>query len=240
MNSTCPANRHQPEVLAFIPARGGSRGIPKKNIQLLAGMPLIAYSINDARLAASVTRVIVSTDCEEIARVAREAGAEVPFLRPKDLAGDTSLIGGALDYTCQRLAREEGYRPDAIVSLYPTSPFRPAGLIDALVAQALAGHSPAVTYKRIQADPKRYFYNSDGKALPVMAQTAPQRSAFRAYGLCTVQCKGLTSSPYVHVVDDPASFIDIDTWEDLALAELAIAHGLYTPRFGVREGVANA
>lgn len=239
-NSLIQKQKRQPEVLAFIPARGGSRGIPKKNIQLLGGVPLIAYSINDARLAISVTRVIVSTDSQEIAEVAREAGAEVPFLRPEELAGDKSLIGDALDYTCKRLSMEEGFRPDAIIYLYPTSPFRPAGLIDTLVAHALRERSSAVTYKHIRSNPQRYFHNLDGRAMPMMEQNAPVRSAFRAYGLCTVQIPGLSSSPYIHVVDDPASFVDIDTWEDLALAELVIIHGLYTPRFGLREGGINA
>ena len=79
------------EILALIPARGGSKGIPHKNIRLFAGFPLIAWSIAAAKQSELVTRVIVSTDDEEIAAVAREYGAEIPFLRPNELAQDKTI-----------------------------------------------------------------------------------------------------------------------------------------------------
>ena len=82
---------NNPEVLAIIPARGGSKGIPHKNIRDFAGFPLIAYSIAAGLQAESVTRVIVSTDDTEIAHVARDFGADVPFIRPKELAQDDTL-----------------------------------------------------------------------------------------------------------------------------------------------------
>ena len=81
---------NQPKVLAIIPARGGSKGIPRKNIKNFAGAPLLAWSIQAAKDANTITRVIVSTDDEEIAQIAREWGAEVPFLRPAELAEDSS------------------------------------------------------------------------------------------------------------------------------------------------------
>ncbi len=90
----------RPEVLAIIPARGGSKGIPRKNIRDFAGFPLIAYSIAAAKQSESVTRVIVSTDDEEIAAVARELGAEVPFLRPDELAQDETLDLPVLSMPC--------------------------------------------------------------------------------------------------------------------------------------------
>jgi hypothetical protein len=136
-----------------------------------------------------------------------------------------------MDYTCQRLAEQDGYHPDAVVTLYPTSPFRPTGLIDTMVECALQGQSPAVTYKMIRMNPARYFHNCNGLARPVMPKSAPPRGAFRPYGLCTVQSQNPNFSPYVHVIEDPVFFIDIDDWEDLELAELALAHGMYAPNF---------
>ena len=106
------------EVLAVIPARGGSKGLPRKNILDLGGLPLVAWSIRAALDAAMVTRVIVSTDDEEIARIAREHGAEAPFLRPQDLAGDRCNIMDAVNHTLNRLKQDEGYIPDFFCTLY--------------------------------------------------------------------------------------------------------------------------
>jgi CMP-N-acetylneuraminic acid synthetase len=96
------ALKEKPEVIAIIPARGGSKGIPRKNIVDLCGKPLVAYSILAARHAELIDRVVVSTEDEEIAEVAKAWGAEVPFLRPKELAKDTSGIGEAISYTVSR------------------------------------------------------------------------------------------------------------------------------------------
>ena len=111
-------------VLALIPARGGSKGLPGKNILPLAGHPLIAYSIEAARLAPGITRVIVSTDSQEIAEVARCYGAEVPFLRPAAYAADDSLDFDVFFHALNWLKENENYTPDLLVQLRPTSPIR--------------------------------------------------------------------------------------------------------------------
>lgn len=121
-------------VLAIVPARGGSKTIPRKNIRQLGGVPLIAYSIESGLRAASVDRVIVSTDDDEIADVARRYGAEVPFMRPSELASDLALDLPVFQHALGWLAENEGYRPDVIVQLRPTSPFRPPGVVDDAVA----------------------------------------------------------------------------------------------------------
>jgi CMP-N-acetylneuraminic acid synthetase len=113
------------ETLALIPARGGSKGIPRKNIKSFAGYPLIAWSIAAAKQSSLVTRVIVSTDDEEIAAVAREWGAETPFLRPDELAQDKTTDLPVFEHALKWLEDVEGYRPDIVVQLRPTSPFRP-------------------------------------------------------------------------------------------------------------------
>src|SRR5512147_1332629 len=126
------------EILALIPARGGSKGIPRKNIRNFAGYPLIAWSIAAAKKAACVTRVIVSTDDPEIAAVARECGAETPFLRPAEFAQDNTTDLPVFEHALQWLAEHENYKPDIVIHLRPTSPIRPRGLIDEAVKILLA------------------------------------------------------------------------------------------------------
>ncbi len=118
------------EMLALIPARGGSKSIPRKNIRPFAGHPLIAYSIAAGLAAELVTRVIVSTDDEEIAAVARRYGAEAPFLRPAELAQDHTPDLPVFQHALEWLAEHEGYQPEIVVQLRPTSPFRRVAHID--------------------------------------------------------------------------------------------------------------
>lgn len=111
-------------VLALIPARGGSKGLPGKNILPLAGHPLIAYSIEAALATPGITRVVVSTDSEEIGDIARRYGAEVPFLRPAAYATDDSLDLDVFIHALTWLQENENYEPDLVVQLRPTSPIR--------------------------------------------------------------------------------------------------------------------
>jgi N-acylneuraminate cytidylyltransferase len=127
----------KPEVLAIIPARGGSKGIPRKNIRDFAGYPLITYSIAAGLQAEMVTRVIVSTDDEEIAAVAREYGAETPFYRPAELAQDNSTDLPLFEHALQWLKENENYHPDIVVQLRPTSPIRPPELVDDAIDQLI-------------------------------------------------------------------------------------------------------
>lgn len=128
----------RPEVLAIVPARGGSKSIPHKNIRTFAGHPLIAYSIAAGVKAATVTRVIVSTDDERIAEVARQYNAEVPFLRPALLAQDDTTDLPVFQHALTWLKENEKYEPQVIVQLRPTSPVRPIGLVDAAVHTLLS------------------------------------------------------------------------------------------------------
>lgn len=121
------------KVVAIIPARGGSKGIPRKNIRPLHGIPLIAYSIAAARSTKCIDRVFVSTDDPEIAAVACSWGAEVPFLRPRELSGDLVTDLPVMVHAVNWLERKEGYRPDLVVQVRPTSPFRPSWLLDKAV-----------------------------------------------------------------------------------------------------------
>lgn len=111
-------------VLAVIPARGGSKGLPGKNLRLFAGLPLIAHTIRFARMVPQIARAIVSTDSEEIAAVAREQGGDVPFLRPAELAQDESPMWPVLQHALQEMERRDGRRYESLLLLDPTSPGR--------------------------------------------------------------------------------------------------------------------
>lgn len=111
-------------VLCIIPARGGSKGLPGKNIKPFAGKPLIAHSIAHARAVAAIDRVVVSTDDAAIARAARRHGAEVPFTRPARLATSKASSLEVLRHMVRHLQRQEGFEPEIVVLLQPTSPLR--------------------------------------------------------------------------------------------------------------------
>ena len=121
------------EVVAIIPARAGSKGVVDKNIKLLAGHPLIAYSIAVAQLANGINRIIVSTDSEEYASIACDYGAEVPFLRPDEFSGDTSTDYDFVRHLLDWMLRNEGNVPKYLVHLRPTTPLREANYIDAAI-----------------------------------------------------------------------------------------------------------
>lgn len=120
-------------IVCIIPARGGSKGIPKKNLYPVAGKPLIAWTIESALQSKKISRVIVSTDNEEIADVARTFGAEVPFMRPAELAEDLTPDLPVFQHALSELEKE-GKHPEIIVQLWATSPFRNAADIDEAIA----------------------------------------------------------------------------------------------------------
>jgi len=124
------AKEYRREILALIPARGGSKGIPRKNIKVVAGKPLIAYSIEQALASRFITRTIVSTDDPEIAQVAREFGAKVPFMRPGEFAQDLSPDIDVFRHALKWLRDRDGYACDLVVHLRPTGPVRRVELID--------------------------------------------------------------------------------------------------------------
>jgi len=223
------------EVLALIPARGGSKGIPRKNIRNFAGAPLIAYSIAAGLRANTVTRVIVSTDDEEIAAVAREWGAEVPFLRPSELAEDQTpdypVFRQALDW----LAEHEGYRPEVVVQLRPTSPVRPISCVDDAVNLLLAhpeadcvrgvvpsGQNPYKMWTIDSATGQMHplinlpgiteLYNTPRQALP---PTYWQTGHIDAIRTRTILEKGSLSGDIIlPLMIDPRYTVDIDTPSD--------------------------
>lgn len=178
-------------VLALIPARGGSKGVPRKNLLPLAGKPLIAYSILQAKASSRISRVVVSTDDEEIAEVARQWGAEVPFLRPAEYAQDLSPDIDVFRHALRWLENEEGYVPDLVVHLRPTGPVRSVARIDEAIA-LLEQHPEADAVRSVttaqQSPYKMWHLGPDGFMHPVLrldgiadCQSLPRQQLPRVY-----------------------------------------------------------
>ena len=135
-------------VYSIIPARGGSKGIPGKNITPLCGYPLIAYSIRASLKAASIDRTIVTTDSAEIAEIAKSFGAEVPFLRPAAISGDKSTDYEFFKHALDWFEMNEGKVPEYLVHLRPTTPLRTAALIDEAV-ESFRSHPQATALRSV-------------------------------------------------------------------------------------------
>lgn len=236
----------KPEVLVLIPARGGSKGIPRKNIRDFAGAPLIAYSIAAGLQSQLVTRVIVSTDDEEIAAVARDWGAETPFLRPAEFAQDDTTDLPVFEHALRWLRENEGYQPEIVIQLRPTSPIRPVGLLDEAIG-ILLEHPEADCVRGVvpsgQNPFKMWLINNDGQLDPLLKvagvsepynaprQALPQTywqtghiDAIRATSI--LDKHSLTGDVILPLLIDPLFTVDIDTIEDFQNS----ARLIYDPR----------
>jgi N-acylneuraminate cytidylyltransferase len=235
------------EILALIPARGGSKGIPRKNIRLFAGYPLIAWSIAAAKQSSLVTRVIVSTDDEEIAAVAREWGAETPFLRPVELAQDKTTDLPVFEHALKWLEDVEGYRPDILIQLRPTSPIRPHTMLDDAI-RILLEHPDADCVRGVvpagQNPFKMWRFNGERKPLnPLLAvdgipepYNAPRQILPPVYwqtghidairDTTITRKKSLTGDVIYPLLIDPKYTVDIDTLPDWAKYEALVYSGL--------------
>ena len=227
-------------IVAVIPARSGSKGVPDKNIKLLAGHPLIAYSIAAGQLSAKIDRIIVSTDSEEYADIARDYGAEVPFLRPDEISGDTSTDYDFIRHLLDWMLINEGNLPKYLVHLRPTTPLREGHYInkaidcikniDSATALRSAHKMPESAYKTFEIEGG--FLKSVGSNSFALDAFNDPRQKFRE----TYQANG-----YVDVIrtsyvvenrklhgDHVIAFItphvvEIDTLEDFAYLEYNVA-----------------
>jgi len=237
------------EVLCLIPARGGSKSIPRKNIRSFAGHPLIAYSIVAGKTAATVTRVIVSTDDEEIAKVAQSYGAETPFLRPEDISLDDTPDLPVFQHALKWFADQENYKPDVVVQLRPTSPLRRVEQIDQCVYRLLE-HPEADSvrtvctpfqnpYKMWRIEQGSFMkpiiasdipeaYNQPRQALPVVYWQTGYVDA--VWSITVTQKNSMTGDRILPVVIDPEDWIDIDSPDDWLRAERLLITGEITPQ----------
>lgn len=166
-------NKTEKRILAVIPARSGSKSVKDKNIRLLNGKPMLAYSIEHALASRYINRVILSTDSEEYARIARDYGAEVPFLRPEQYAQDDSLDWDVFYHALCFLKEEESYVPDLVVQLRPTYPVRKPAEIDRMIECMLA-HPEADSIRCIAPAteiPYKMWLKEEGKRIrPLMTE----------------------------------------------------------------------
>jgi CMP-N-acetylneuraminic acid synthetase len=226
-------------VLALIPARSGSKGIPHKNIAIVDGLPLLAHSIRHARAASSVTRVIVSTDSELYAAIARNHGAEVPFLRPPEYATDLATDLDVFQHSLDWLRDHENYVPDICVHLRPTCPVRDPSDIDRAVAllESDAAVDSVRTVVRAPETPyKMWFMDEAGFLKPILtcegiaeAYNAPRQFLPAVY-LQSANIDVVRTSTILqqHSMSGKrirglpmASFVDVDTPAQMQAAILA-------------------
>lgn len=149
-------------VVAIIPARGGSKGLLRKNMRPIGGKPLIAWTIEAAKEAKLVHRIIVSTNDHEIAKIAKEYGAEVPFIRPSELAQDQTPTEPVLTHAVNWLEENENYKVDVVVFLQPTDIFRPKGVVDKVVEKLLGDPKLDSVFSAF-ATHKNFWRKADGK-----------------------------------------------------------------------------
>ena len=227
------------QYLGLITARENSKRLPGKNLKPLCGKPVLAYTIEAALASSRLDRVVVSTDGEEIASVARQLGAEVPFLRPKELASDEATSVEVMIHALSWFERQENIFPDALVLLQPTSPLRTGAHIDEAIALYEAREADCVVaVSEMQCHPSwMKTMDAEGQLRPFLPvdlclhqqkQTSPQvwssngsiwvlrRSSFLARG----EIYGGRTFGYVMPRSEA---VDIDTPWDFRLAELIIA-----------------
>jgi CMP-N-acetylneuraminic acid synthetase len=247
-----------PEVLAIIPARGRSKGIPGKNTRPFAGHPLLAFSIAAAVQAEGVTRTLVTTDDEDIAEVARRYGAEAPFIRPADLAADDTPDLPVFQHALAWLDEHEQYRPEIVVHLHVTTPVRPQGCIDQAIRQ-LAEHREADCVRSVveagESPYKMWRIDPDGGRLVPVLRVPGIAEPFNTprQGLPRVFCQtghvnairpgavlggSMTGRLVLPIVIDPRYHVDIDTPADWYYGEWLVARGVEEMVWPAAAGVA--
>ena len=164
------------KILAIIPARSGSKSVKNKNIRLINGKPMIAYSIEHAKESKYINRIIVTTDSEEYAAIAREYGAETPFIRPAEYATDTALDIDVFRHALDWLKENEGYEPDIVAQLRPTDPYRDPADIDAMIEMMLADDSvDAVrSVKENEVVPHKMWYVGEDNIMEPIMKDIPE------------------------------------------------------------------
>ena len=225
-------------VLTLIPARGGSKGVLRKNIRVLAGKPLIAWTIETAKACGLLNRIVVTTDDQEIAEIAAQYGAEVPFLRPEDLSGDNAKIVNVISHTIEWY-RSKGENHDLILLLQPTSPLRAKDDIEgsfellaeknaqAIISVCKAEHHPFWTNILPHDLCMKDFLNTS--ALNANRQELPpyyrlNGSIYLAFTDYFEQQKGFWGNlTYAYVMPHERS-VDIDTELDFKMAECQLSY----------------
>ncbi|MDD5258632.1 MAG: acylneuraminate cytidylyltransferase family protein [bacterium] len=228
-------------IVAIIPARGGSKGLPRKNIKLLDGKPLIAYTIEAAKQCQLIDRIIVSTDDQEIAKVAKASGAEVPFIRPAELSQDDTTTEAVLKHCVEWLEQNEQYQADIVVFLQLTDVFRSKYMLQETVQKILSDPSLDSVFVATKTH-KNYWRRVDGKMtrLAPDLQYGPRQKREPLYredtGLACAtrvafikQGKRLGEQVEIVINREELPSVDIHDSLDLWLAEILITEKGYKP-----------
>ena len=228
-------------ALGIIPARGGSKSVPRKNLHPLGGKPLIAWTIESARRATSLDRLIVSTDDAEIAAVARAWGAEVPFLRPAALAADDTPDLPVFEHALAALRERDGYAPDAVVHLRPTQPFRTAEEIDAVVELlARTGADCVKSVRPVSEHPFKMYRLAGDRLVPYLDTPERRRrgpdvprqglepvylsaGVVDAVRRAVVEAGSTEGERVVPWLADPSRYVNLDSLRDFEVAEALLA-----------------
>lgn len=221
-------------MIAIIPARGGSKGLPGKNIRPLNGKPLIAYTVEAALQAKHIDRVIISTDDEEIARIAVQYGAELPFMRPSYLASDTAMAVDNYIYTIGRLEEETGKHIDSFVVLQPTSPLRTSEDIDGAIELFIEKNADSVISYTQEAHPISWhkYLDREGHFIDIIKSKMSNRQDLKVsyypngavYVFKTAIIRGkkyYTDNSFAYIMPRDRS-VDIDYIEDFEYAEFLL------------------
>ncbi|ASQ46409.1 acylneuraminate cytidylyltransferase family protein [Legionella clemsonensis] len=220
------------KILAFIPARAGSKRLPGKNVRLLAGKPLIAYTIIAAQKAACCDQIVVSTDSQEIAGISSHYGASVPWLRPENLAEDSSNVIDAVIDMLERYQTIDIYF-DSVLLLQPTSPFRKPETIKQAVEMHIASGHSVVSVNSVMMKPSWYttidangnlcsseIFNNHLQSAELSPLYKLNGSIYIASTEQIITNKSFYSSPTrALLIDKPSEGIDVDTTLDWALVE---------------------
>jgi len=237
------------KIMALIPARSGSKSIPKKNIIDFGGHPLLAYSIAAARLSKYINRIIVSTDSEEYAQIARKYGAETPFLRPAEISGDKSLDIDFFRHALDWLEKNEGYVPDYIVELRPTTPLRETEVIDKAISEIMQdSQATGLRSGHVHKDPGYKLFKKKGDYIEFFGrEDFGENEEYHYYPRQSLPVTYSANNGYVDVIRPSTlkntgmllgkkirAFItekvdDLDDWEDFLSAAKKLDQEKYKP-----------
>jgi CMP-N-acetylneuraminic acid synthetase len=222
-------------IVAIIPARGGSKGLPKKNIKTLLNKPLIAHTIDVANKCTYIDRVIVSTDDEEIAEISKAYGAEVPFLRPENLANDTATTIDVLKHAISFLENEEDERVSDIVLLQPTSPLRTIDDLNRALDLYIENEKELPLISVCEAQTHPYLLKkieghtiTDYMEKPVVTRRQDYPEVYELNGAIYICPKENIENDFIYkeqaipLIMDKENSVDIDDEVDFLLAEAII------------------
>lgn len=228
--------RHKPKVLGVIPARGGSKRLPRKNIKLLNGKPMLAYTIEAAQAAKTLTHFLVSSEDKEIINIARDYGAPIPFIRPPELAGDKVRNIETVKHAMQFMEKERNIVYDILVLLQPTCPFRsPFHIDDAVNKLWDSNQQSAVSVKGpfIKRDPILKKINKNGLLEPYCeGLPSDHNESFYLYNASIyavnrdyfLKENKLISNMQIPIIMDYKHSIDVDTEEEFIIAEFFLKY----------------